>query len=486
MINLKAVSRNVGYALLVSALFMLLSVGVSLANGHDSALAAMSISFLITFIVGIFPFIFVRKNIPLTLADGYVIIVLSWLLSFIVGMLPFALWGGPFTLVNAWFESVSGYTTTGATILSDVEILPKSLLFWRSAMHFIGGLGVVVFLLLIIPDASPIKLRLSSIELSSLSKDGYSSRAGKTVNIFTVVYLGLNVAAFFAYWLAGMSPFDAVCHAMSVCATGGFSTRTLSIAAFHSTPITLVSMMFMFLASIHFGIIFLMIVRRSLRPLNNPMLKVYVGLLVASSLMIAFAIKTNGNVDTWGEALLDGSFHSLSYASTTGFAIADNAAWPYFASIVLQVCGICCGMAGSTTGGVKTDRVVILWKEICRTIHHSLHPSSVTEIKISGKSLKDEDVYPHILYIALYFFIMFISVMLCLSFGVDNSNSLIATLSTLSNVGPGVGALGTFGNYGGEPAMAKIIYTINMFLGRVEIYPILAVIAMLGARRSSK
>ena len=167
--NFKVIARNVGYALLVSALFMFLSIIVSVLNGNDSALAALMISFSLTFTVGIFPFIFVRHSGAISLKDGYMIIVLSWLLSFIFGMLPYALWGGPFTVVNAWFESVSGFTTTGASILENVEGLPNSLLFWRSSTHFIGGLGVVVFLLLIIPSSSQMKLRLTNIELSSLS-----------------------------------------------------------------------------------------------------------------------------------------------------------------------------------------------------------------------------------------------------------------------------------------------------------------------------
>ena len=152
--NVKVISRTVGYALLVSALFMFLSILVSVSRGNDSALTALLISFTITFAVGLFPFIFVRGGQPISLRDGYLIIVLSWLLSFVFGMLPYALWGGPFTLANAWFESVSGFTTTGSTILADVEVLPDSLLFWRSSTHFIGGLGVVVFLLLVIPNSS--------------------------------------------------------------------------------------------------------------------------------------------------------------------------------------------------------------------------------------------------------------------------------------------------------------------------------------------
>ncbi|MBQ5486276.1 MAG: TrkH family potassium uptake protein, partial [Bacteroidales bacterium] len=203
--NVKTISRNVGYALLVSALFMFLSILVSVANGNDSALAALLISFTITFTVGIFPFIFVRKSPEISLRDGYMIIVLSWLLSFIFGMLPYALWGGPFTIVNAWFESVSGFTTTGASILDDIEALPDSLLFWRSSTHFIGGLGVVVFLLLIIPTSSQMRLRLTSLELSSLSKREYRSGANKTVFIFTNVYLGMLMASFVCYLIAGMS-----------------------------------------------------------------------------------------------------------------------------------------------------------------------------------------------------------------------------------------------------------------------------------------
>ena len=191
--NLKVVSRNVGIALLVSALFMLLSVGVSLLDGGDSAMTPLLISFTITFIVGVFPFIFVKKSSRISLKDGFMIIALSWLLSFIFGALPYALWGGPFTMINAWFESVSGFTTTGATILEDIEALPRSLVFWRASTHFIGGLGVVVFLLLIIPTSSPMRLRLANMELSSLSRKETATRPRYTyAKIYTVLLARLR------------------------------------------------------------------------------------------------------------------------------------------------------------------------------------------------------------------------------------------------------------------------------------------------------
>ena len=312
--NFRVISRNVGFALLVSALFMFLSILVSVANGNDSALAALMISFIITFIVGVFPFIFVRKNAAITLKDGYIIIFLSWLLSFIFGMLPYALWGGPFTVVNALFESVSGFTTTGGTILGDVESLPNSLLFWRSSTHFIGGLGVVVFLLLVIPNSSPVRLRLANMELSSLSREGYRSRANKTVIMFTSVYLGICVLAFVSYWLAGMSAFDAINHAFSVCATGGFSTRNLSIASFHSDLINVITMCFMLLASIHFALIFMVVVTRSLKPFKNPVLKFYLSTLVICSVITALYLKIGQYEPSWYRAFIRSRAPDLSSA----------------------------------------------------------------------------------------------------------------------------------------------------------------------------
>jgi trk system potassium uptake protein TrkH len=475
--NLKVISRNVGIALLVSSLFMLLSVGISLIDGGDSALAPLLISFALTFTVGIFPFIFVRKTEHITLKDGYMIIFLSWLLSFVFGMLPYAMWGGPFTLANAWFESVSGLTTTGATILEDVEALPRSLLFWRASTHFIGGLGVVVFLLLIIPNSSPVRLRLTNMELSSLSREDYRSRANKTVFIFAWVYLGICAIAFVSYLLAGMNPFDAICHAFSVCATGGFSSHTLSIGFFQSDLISILTIVFMFLASVHFGLIFMTLASRSLRPLNNPVLKFYVGTLIVASVLSGFSLKLQGVDTTWGKAFLDATFHVVSYASTSGLAISDNAAWPMLPCFLLFILSLICGCAGSTTGGLKSDRVMVLVKAVRMQIVKSLYPSSVFEVKFGNRMLRDEDVYPQILYIAMFFLLIGLSSILCILFGDPHQHALLGTVASLTNVGPSLGSIGSLGNYNMEPNALKIIFTFDMFLGRVEIYPIFAVIA---------
>ena len=265
--NVKAISLNVGKALLVSALFMFLSIVVSLIDGMDSAFTPLLISFIITLIVGSFPFIFVRSAQAMSLNDGFLTIVLSWLLSFIFGMLPYVLWGGEFTLINAWFESVSGYTTTGATILNDIEALPRSLLFWRSSTHYIGGLGVVVFLLLVMPQASPYRLKLTNMEMSSLSKEGYRYKSSKTVFIITGVYLGFTITSCISLWAAGMSFFDALNHSFSIAATGGFSTKNLSIGYFQSDLINAIVIFFMAVCAMHFGLIYATFITRSFKPM---------------------------------------------------------------------------------------------------------------------------------------------------------------------------------------------------------------------------
>lgn len=478
LMNLKVISRNVGFALLTSAFFMFLSMIVSMSRGNDSALAALMISFVITFTVGVFPFIFVRSTERISLKDGYMIIVLSWSLSFIFGMLPYLLWGGPFTVVNSLFESVSGYTTTGATILEEVEALPDSLLFWRSSTHFIGGLGVVVFLLLIIPSSSPVRLRLTNLELSSLSREGYRSRANKTVIIYTSVYCCLVLLSFLSYWIAGMPAFDAINHAFSVCATGGFSTRNLSIASYDSNLINVVTIVFMFLASVHFGTLFMAVVTRSLKPLNNPVFRYYVCMVVAVSLIMSFSLRLNDSGISLGDSLMSGFFHTLTFITTTGFAIGDNNAWPAFVNTLMLIISLQCGMAGSTTGGIKADRIYLTFKALGHQVKHVLHPTSINQIRINNHYLKMDEAYPHILFICIYFIILCLSTGLNTLFGLHDSNALYATVSCLSNVGPAIGDLGTFGNYNSAPVMSKIIFCIDMFIGRIEIYPMLAVMMM--------
>ena len=480
--NIKGISVNVGKALLVSALFMLLSVGVSLLNGRDTGFAPLLISFFITLIVGAFPFIFVKKVPSLSLKDGFVTIVLAWFLSFIFGMLPYVMWGGEFTLVNAWFESVSGYTTTGSTILNDVEALPKSLLFWRSSTHYFGGLGVVVFLLLVMPDASPYRLKLANMELSSLSKDGYRYKSTKVVWIITMVYIGLTLTSFLSLWAAGMSPFDAVNHAFSLAATGGFSTRNMSIAYFNSDLIDFVCIVFMAVSALHFGLIYAVFASRSFKPLNTTVVKYYFASIVFLSLMTAISLVTDGGYESWGKAVMDSFFNVVSYMSTTGFANCDNSTWPWIACVVLIFVSFHCGCSGSTTGGIKIDRLLISFKAIVNEVKRRLHPTSFSHVKMSGHHLADNTVSAVMLYIVLYVFVIFVSIVAVMLCGTDPADAVTGVIASVGSVGPGIGELGSLDNYSAQLTMAKVIYSFDMFLGRLEIFPILIVISLLFKR----
>lgn len=481
--HVKAISTNVGKALLINALFMLFAIIVSIIDGFDSAFTPLVISFLATFITGLFPFIFVKGRTETSLQDGYLTIVISWLLSFVFGMLPYVLWGGEFTLINAWFESVSGYTTTGSSILTDIEALPKSLLFWRSSTHFIGGLGVIVFLLMIIPYTNPSKLKLTHLEFSSLSKEGYRYKSGKTSKVMLTVYIGLTIVETICLWAAGMSLFDAVNHAFSTIATGGFSTKNTSIMYYASPLIDIIITVFMVLSAMHFGVIFAILAKRTLKPLTSAVTRYYFFIIAVLSITTAISLKLQGGYDSWGGSFLDSTFQTVSYLSTTGFGQADNSSWPLLANAILMFAAFHCGCSGSTTGGIKADRIFISLKAIWMDLHKRLHPSSLFRTKVSGKTLNEDAISAVFMYIVLYIFVLFLSFVLVLICGLDISEAFSGTLASIGNVGPGVGQLGTMGNYSAIPAAAKLIFTVDMFLGRVEIFPVLIVFSMIGNRQ---
>lgn len=477
--NIRAISINVGKALLVSALFMFLSIIVSVVDGRDSAFVPLLISFIVTLLTGSFPFIFVRRQNTMTLNDSFITIVLAWLLSFVFGMLPYVLWGGEFTLINAWFESVSGYTTTGSTILDDVEALPRSLLFWRSSTHYIGGLGVVVFLLLVMPDASPYRLKLASMELSTLSKGGYRYRSTKTVSVITTVYLIFTAVIFVTLWAAGMPAFDALNHAFSIAATGGFSTKNLSVGHFQSDLINVMVMFYMAIAALHFGLIYAVFAFRSLKPMNNNVVKYYFGSIIVMSAIIMVSLKLQGGYETWGQALMDSSFTVVSYMSTAGFAICDNSQWPWLSGVVLLIASFQCGCSGSTTGGIKVDRILISAKAISHEVRKRRHPSSVFHTKMNGEYLDDKDVRSVLMYIVVYFILVFVSIVGVLLCGSDVPEAVSGVIASIGSVGPGLAEVGSLDNYALQPSMAKFIFAFDMFLGRVEIYPVLIAISLL-------
>ena len=480
--NVKAISLNVGKALLVSSLFMLLSVGVSLLNGRDSAFAPLLLSFIVTFVLGVFPLIFVRNSPALSMHEGLLTIVISWLLSFVMGMLPYILWGGPFTIINALFESVSGYTTIGATILTDIEALPHSLLFWRSSTQYIGGLGVVIFLLYILPDNSPLRLKLTNLEMSSITREGYQYRSSQAIRVIIRVYIALLVLTFGSLVLAGMPVFDAINHALTISATGGFSIKNASIGFYDSNVINIIVMFFTIVSSIHFGLIYMAVAMQTLKPLRTPVVRYFLSVIVVASIVTCLTLILSGTYDNWGKAAMDASFAVVNYITTAGFANADNAGWPLLASVMLMFCAFQCGCSGSTTGGLKADRMLLSFRVIVRQIRHNANPSEVHRITVGGRPVKDEVAIGAVTYLALYCLIVMLSTLLLLSLGVNGQTAFSGTVASVGNVGPALGDIGMAGNYAHLAPWVKFIFSVDMLLGRVEIYPVLVVIFLLFKR----
>ena len=471
--NIKLIARYIGIALLFNALFMFISLGVSALNGFDSSFSPLLLSALITAMVGCFPLIFVRGRDDVNLREGFAITIFSWILSCIFGMLPYVMWGGEFSLPNAWYESVSGYTTTGGTVLQNVEALPKGLLFWRSSTHFIGGMGVMVFMLLVLPSMSTFRMRISKIEISSISKDNYRYRSKETVRVIASTYIGITVAGTIALMVAGMSFFDAVNHAMSIVSTGGFSTRNLSIMYYDSLPIELVCIAFMYVSTLHFGMVYALVVKRSTALLKSPVFRYFVVFCLVMSLLIGLDLKASGQAATYGEAMRLAFFQYASIISSTGLATADTSVWPLFSIYLLLFAMFHGGCSGSTCGGVKTDRMWIFYKVLKNNIFKQLHPNAVIPVKVGEHTIDPSVIRSAVLYIVAFTLIFVAGGMLISLTGPDFEESFAASLTSMGNVGPGLGASGSMGNFSHFAPFAKLVMTIEMFLGRLEIYTLL-------------
>jgi len=477
--NWGVITRNVGIALICNAVFMLLSAIVAAVNNFDSSFSPLFMSSVITMMVGLFPLIFVKRTKDITTKEGLAILLFAWVLSCLFAMIPYVLWGGEFTLANAWFESASGITTTGATILNDIEALPKGLLFWRSSTHYIGGLGVVVFIMMILPSFGTVRFKMSKMDVDDISKNNYKYKSDTFIKVVVSVYLGITVASFLLLMLAGMSPFDAINHAMSVTATGGFSTKNASIGAFNSVWIELVLMLCMVVASLHFGLIYASVVGKNFKVFKNPITKFYLATILISSVLITANLLSSNSVDSLGAALRNGFFSVISTISTTGFAIADTNLWPVFSILILLYAGIQCGCSGSTTSGLRSDRVWLLFKASRAQLVKIAHPNAVISVKTGGQTIERDMLSSVAIYVLLYFFIAFLMAMVYSTLGFDLLGSIGASLSMMSNVGPGFGNIGSsMSSFSAAPAFAKLLMGLQMIVGRLGIYSILLVFVL--------
>lgn len=471
--RLQVVFRYIGVVLLFESAFMLLSALISYFNGIDGGFAPMMLSFLFTALLGSFPMIFTSKSSRLSSKESYAIVIGAWLTSCIVGSFPYLLWGGEFTIINSWFESVSGFTTTGASILNDVESLPKGILFWRSVTNWLGGVGVVMFALVIMPMVGRSRMTVSNLEISSMARDNYRYSSSTIIKILLGIYVGFTAANIVALRIAGMDWFDSVCHAFSTMATGGFSTRNASIGYYDNVWIEIITTFFMFSASLHLGIIYATIAGRRNNIFRNEGCRFYIVGTLVLCLFISLSLWHNGIYDTLSASLRHGIFQGVSIVTSTGFATADTNLWTPLCICILIYLSIQGGMAGSTAGGLKSDRVLMAGKVIRAQIKQQQHPGAIIRIKNSGVVQEASIVNFAILYIVIYALIILVGTLINASCGLDTLTSFTASVASMGNVGPGFGEVGSLNNFSAMPVAVKIVSTLQMLLGRLEIFGLL-------------
>ncbi len=467
--RLHLILRYVAFTFFLNAAFLLIAAIISGINS-DSAFFPLLYSCLVASLFGIFPIIFVPGRVEsISNREALAIVVYSWLSSCLIGVIPFVLWGGEFTFTNAWFESVSGYTTTGSSILTNIEVLPLGLLFWRSATHFIGGIGIIIFALAVLQPLGLLGMVLYRAEGPDQMLRTFSYNARRSVQILLRVYLGLTLLETVALLFSGMNLFDAITTSFATIATGGFSPRNASIAHYSSISVEIVVMVFMILSGINFALLFAAISGKLKELLQSSVVRFY--LLV---LFVGVAITTlnvyGANFSGWAEALRYSAFQVISIGTSTGFATSDSSIWPSFAQLVLLFLTLQCACAGSTSGGIKVDRMVFFVKSLAKRFKEERHPKAVIPIRLDGKAVDDRIASSSVLYICLYVGIVFVSAVLLTAIGVDGLSAFSGSAATMGNVGPGLGSVGSAGNFAHIPSTGKWILSFTMLLGRLEIY----------------
>jgi len=465
-----------GRIMIFMSSFLFFSFLISLFLNESSALPLLFTA-IVSLIFGLFPIVFVDEKETINFQDGIIIVVLGWIITCIIGAIPYIIWGGEFDLANAVFESVSGFTTTGSTILKDVESLPKGLLFWRSTTHWIGGIGIILFVLLVLPEAQNSKLVLFNTEVSELSKSNFNFRAKTIVRILAVVYFSLTLAETLLLVFGGMSLFDAVNHSFATIATGGFSTKNLSVAYYDSVYIEVVIIIFMILSGIHFGLLFTTFTLKGRNIFSSSVARTYLIVMFVGILIVALKLYLSNFYGFW-DSLRVAAFQVASVGTTTGFATADTANWPPFTQIVIMYFTIQCAMIGSTSGGLKFDRVFIFFKSVGKQIKMIKHPRAIISLRIDNTSISEQLELQVKVFIILYLFIIFLVTVILSFMDIDLMTSFSAAIATIGNVGPGFGEVSSMGNFSSLPDAAKYLLSINMLLGRLEIFNILAFFLM--------
>ncbi len=447
-----------------------LGEGLAAALSYGPGLAAGALAFLLALYLGR------KKGRPsLSPRTGYLFVVLAWVLSAALGALPFMTSGAIPNPFDAYFESMSGFTTTGASILTDIEALPRSLLLWRATTHWLGGMGIVVLTVAVFPLLGIGGRALMEAEAPGPQVDKFTPRLSDTAKLLWLIYLGLTAAETVLLMLGGMDFVDALCHAFATMATGGFSTRNASVGAYLSPYIEWVITVFMLLAGMNFALHFKFL-RGNFRSLfSDTEFKTYVCIFLAATVGISLSLAASGAYAGGADRARYAAFQAASILTTTGFATADYLFWPALAQALLFALMFVGGCAGSTGGGLKVGRIATLFKMGMSEMRYLINPRGVYGIFMDGRYLKKNIVYDIAAMVFLFFVSVIVSTVVVAAGGYDIVTSLSATLASLGNIGPGFGLVGPVNNYAFFPDAIKAWLSFVMLLGRLEIYTVLVI-----------
>ena len=469
--NYKLVFRLLGRLLLMEAALMLPSLGVSLIFRQGDSLGFLLAIAITGACGGLLAFLLRPEQEDLTARDGMAVAGLSWVILSFFGALPFVFSGAIPSLVDAYFEAVSGFTTTGSTILTEIEHLPKGVLFWRSFTHGIGGMGVLVFTLAVLPRLSGRTSHLARAESPGPTFTKLLPKMGDTAKMLYLLYFVLSLIEAACLLLAGMNLYDALIHTFGTAGTGGFSNYNASVGAFHSPLIEWIIAVFMMLFGVNFAIYFHALRKEKEPILQNEELWAYLIMILAATGLLTFTILPVSN-GFW-DALRSAFFQVTSIASTTGFGTVDFNLWPLFARALLLVLMCTGACAGSTAGGFKMSRVLLLGKSAYRDLEHTLQPRKVAVVRLEGKPVQESTLTQVGVYLSLWVALAVGGTLLLSIRQTDFLTAFTAVLTTLSNVGPGLNGVGPTENFAFFSPAAKLLLSLLMLAGRLEIYPIL-------------
>ena len=471
--NRRIICRVLGMILLCLAVLMILPTIAGLWYGENVS------HFIITMaITGAVGFVMTRVkpySSVIYAKDGFVIVGLGWILMSLFGALPFVISGDIPNYIDAVFETVSGFTTTGASILENVEEMSQGCLFWRSFTHWIGGMGVLVFIMAVLPMSGEHSMHIMRAEVPGPTVGKLVPRVRQTAKILYLIYVVMTAVEVVLLLFGGMSLFDALIHSFGSAGTGGFSNKAASVGAYNSPYIEMVIAVFMALFAINFNLFFLILIGRWRDALKSEELHWYLAIIAASVLAIALGIR-----DIYGSmltALRHAFFNVSSITSTTGFCTVDYVQWPEYCQWILVILMFCGACAGSTGGGLKTSRVAMIFKNIACEIRQMLHPRTVTRVQMDGKRMDETGMKAVNTFFACFMVVLVLDTFLVSLDGHDTATNFTAVLSCLSNIGPGISLVGPTGNFNIFSYASKIVLTFAMLIGRLEIYPILILFA---------